>query len=513
MYECTYYSFGTYFVPFQYVRAHVLLFWNKFCTELVQNFINLAGAGPRRYHFYLSTMDNPPDFEALLRASNNQIDKQWDEELFPSIMASLYSTVVVLLDDLVDENPQELRELIEMKKSLRLYTRRPRGPRQRNFNHAEARYCIYRDFLGPIPKFPGDQFAHFFRISRQRFIKLMEDVVASGDKFYRDRRGPTLEAMLLLPLQVLALGVAPSSLCHYYQMSKVHAKEACNRFDSIVFRLYHHQYLSQPTATDLKNIIMLHKRKHKVCGLMGSLDCTHVVWKNCPKAWEGSFKGKEKKTTIVLEAACDYNHYFWHASFGYPGSLNDVNILRFSSLYKSFHDDSLKNLEEEAGVVPFAIGSEEFNKVFLLTDGIYPCIDRFVKPIAAPVDQPEKRFTEWQERARKDIERAFGVWKNTWHFVQHPIHLLNIQQIGRRVSCALILHNMIVSDRIMDGDVNAVYNPNLAELDSRSTPATDVPVLLTDRNGFIVRENEPDETEREEHLRLQNAIKDFINSR
>ena len=345
----------------------------------------------------------------------------------------------------------------------------------------------------------------------------MQDIVASGDKFYRDRRGPILEAMLLLPLQVLALGVSPSSLCHYYQMSRMHAKEACNRFDVIVFRIYNHQYLSQPTATDLKNIVALHQRKHKVPGLMGSLDCTHLVWKNCPKAWEGSFKGKEKKTTIVLEAACDYNHYFWHASFGYPGSLNDVNILCFSSLYKSFYNDSLKNLEVAAGVVLYSIGNEKFDKVFFLTDGIYPCLDCFVKPIAAPVKQQEKRFTEWQEQARKDIERAFGMWKNSWHFVQHPIHLLNIQQIGCRVSCSIILHNMIVSDRIMGGDVHADYNPNLAQIDTNlsNTTSDTTRVPLTEHDGFIEHDNNQDETkrgEREEHLRLQNAIRHFINS-
>jgi hypothetical protein len=186
-----------------------------------------------------------------------------------------------------------------------------------------------------VPKFPGDQFKTFFRISRQRFIKLMNDVVATGDSFYTDWRGPSLEAMLLLPIQVLALGISPGSLCHYYQMSPMHANEACFRFDNIMYKIYQKQYLSQPTVADIKNIVSLHRRKHRVPGLMGSLDCTHMVWKNCPKAWEGSFKGKEKKTTIVLEACCDYNHYFWHASFGYPGTLNDVNILRFSSLFIS----------------------------------------------------------------------------------------------------------------------------------------------------------------------------------
>ena len=490
-----YYSIGTQFAPIS--RALAAAARNSLTT----------------FNIKMAMNNNQPYLVAVLQDHQQQVDKQWDEELLPAIMSSLYSSVVVLLDELTGDDTHHRREQTDINRSLRLHTRRPRGPRQQCFNHGEALYCIYRDFLGPIPKFPGNQFRHFFRISRQRFEKLMQDVMATGDKFYRDRRGPSLESILLLPLQVLALGVSPSSLCHYYQMSRVHAKEACNRFDLIVFRIYSHQYLSQPSSTDLKNIVALHKRKHKVGGLMGSLDCTHLVWKNCPKAWEGSFKGKEKKTTIVLEAACDYNHYFWHTSFGYPGSLNDLNILRFSALYKSFYDGSLESLETEAGVIPYSIGEEEFKKVFFLTDGIYPCSDRFVKPIAAPVDQLEKKYTEWQERARKDIERAFGIWKNTWHFVQYPIRLLDIQQIGRRVSCSLILHNMIVSDRIMDGDVNAVYNPNLAVIENYGSRDRLLP--RAERETFPAQDDEPDEdlvplSEREEHIRLQTAIKSCI---
>jgi hypothetical protein len=37
-------------------------------------------------------------------------------------------------------------------------------------------------------------------------------------------------------------------------------------------------------------------------GFVGSLDCTHTYWKNCPKAWQSSYVGKEKQPSIVLEA-------------------------------------------------------------------------------------------------------------------------------------------------------------------------------------------------------------------
>jgi Plant transposon protein len=66
---------------------------------------------------------------------------------------------------------------------------------------------------------------------------------------------------------------------------------------------------------------------HKgVEGMLGSLDCMHVYWKNWPVAWQGSQTGKPGKPTIVLEAFADYNLWFWHSSFGWPGSLNDINI-------------------------------------------------------------------------------------------------------------------------------------------------------------------------------------------
>jgi Plant transposon protein len=53
--------------------------------------------------------------------------------------------------------------------------------------------------------------------------------------------------------------------------------------------------------------IPLHLQQHGVDGMLGSLDCMHVGWKNCPVAWQGAFQGKEKAPTIVLEAVADYN--------------------------------------------------------------------------------------------------------------------------------------------------------------------------------------------------------------
>ncbi|MFO0007223.1 MAG: hypothetical protein ACK559_39525, partial [bacterium] len=116
--------------------------------------------------------------------------------------------------------------------------------------------------------------------------------------------------------------------------------------------------------------------------------------------------GKTKRSTVALEAIVDYNLYFWHASFGYPGSLNDLNVLNISSLVQKFTQNGLlSNIEED--FVPYRIGRQSFNHLFYLVDGIYPPWARFLKTVQVPLDSRESTFSQWQEGARKDIERSF----------------------------------------------------------------------------------------------------------
>ena len=320
---------------------------------------------------------------------------------------------------------------------------------------------IKRDYLGGIgdlitPLF-GVEFKLMFRLSRGRFEVLMQDVMAGNFEMFKSTEQDgeskaSLEARLLLPLKTLAYGVPPHTFIDYFQMSQQFARDLCKAFDNLIIALYLKDFLRLPTAADLKKTVQLHHSVHKVNGIVGSLDCTHTYWKNCPKAWQGSFKGKEDKPSIVLEAVADYNLFFWHASYGYTGNLNDITILSLSPLLDRMTDGSFHALEEEAGVlVPFDIGEEQFHKVFMLVDGIYPSYSRFVRGMKQPVHRHERLFTQWQESARKDVERAFGVLKGTWQFLERPVLLHNLEEISNRVQCCLILHNILVTDRVMDG--------------------------------------------------------------
>ena len=344
----------------------------------------------------------------------------------------------------------------------------PRKPKTR-WRHDEALACIKRDYLGdpfdtatPLMKDSG--FLLHFRISRARFKRMFNDFKSSGFPFFRQQAqaadgtvGASLEAKLLLPLKTLAYGVPPHTFQDYFQMSATLARDCCVQFDLGIKTLYQREYLRLPTKNDLKSLSNLHKHHHGVDGMFGSLDCMHTFWKNCPKAWQGSFQGKEGKPSIVLEAIGDYNLWFWHASYGYAGTMNDLNILNASPFLQALVDGTF--IEIEKSVVPYDIAGEQFQYCFILVDGIYPTYSRFVRSIPEPIGERQQRFSAWQESTRKDIERAFGVLQSKFQVLARPMLQLNLIQIGNKVATCLILHNMCVSDRVM-GDVNATYDPS-----------------------------------------------------
>lgn len=197
--------------------------------------------------------------------------------------------------------------------------------------------------------------------------------------------------------------------------------------------------------------------------MLGSLDCMQTNWKNCPVEWQGYFKGgnSRKMSTIVLEAACDHNLWFWHASYGYPGSFNDINILQSSPLLQRLVDGSFVQTEQESGVIPFQIPGTErpFNHMFFLCDGIYPRYSRFIKTVKPTLSEDQAQFAQWQEGARKDIERAFGVMQCRWKAITYPIHRYDLEGACNLTACCLILHNMCVQDRVMGEHATETYNP------------------------------------------------------
>ena len=417
----------------------------------------------RRPLFSLTAIKRPSVVESVA-TTFAMANTDYEDALVANMQLQINAAVALLMDDSDDEpggaTGPDHRVLARSKR--------------RRFAHEDAQAAIHRDYLGapgdpnPSPLF-GAEFPLQFRVTRGRFQRMMEQVQAANLVFFvskvqRNKAGqlcgPSFESRLLLPLKTLCYGVPPHCFIDYFQMSPQFARECCREFDKAIHELYFDRFLRLPTPQDLKSICSLYKSVHGVDGLIGSLDCSHTHWKNCPKAWQGSYKGKENKPSLVLEAMADYHLFFWHISYGYAGVLNDRTIFSLSPLLERLLNGTFEEAERQAGVVPFTIGnSDPFNRTFILVDGIYPQYSRFVRGIKNPAGEVERRFTAWQEAARKDVERAFGVLKGKFQFMDRPMQLYDLDDTADRVVTCLILHNICVADRVMEHNYDAVYDP------------------------------------------------------
>jgi hypothetical protein len=245
--------------------------------------------------------------------------------------------------------------------------------RRKVYAHAAALHCIRRDYLGGIGEvgpLHGAEFKTMFRVSLSRFERIVRVIIPrngfySGNEDATKRAVPSWQARVLLPLKCIAFGAPPHAFIDYFSMSKTQARCCMENFVQTMAECFNEEYLRNPTAADVSAILELHRRKHEgIAGMLGSIDCMHVRWKNCPKAYKGQFKGKSKDATIVLEAACDYNLWFWHASFGHPGTLNNINILNLSPLVDRFLDGQFAIIEQRSGKVPFKVDNQYFDKCF-----------------------------------------------------------------------------------------------------------------------------------------------------
>ncbi|XP_071699980.1 uncharacterized protein [Rutidosis leptorrhynchoides] len=74
------------------------------------------------------------------------------------------------------------------------------------------------------------------------------------------------------------------------------------------FRMRINLFLRIAQATDVARLYSAHEEKHGFRGMLGSINCMHWEWKNCPVAHKGQYtRGDHKKPTIMLEAVASYD--------------------------------------------------------------------------------------------------------------------------------------------------------------------------------------------------------------
>lgn len=179
----------------------------------------------------------------------------------------------------------------------------------RNFDASAAR--IRHDNFGgngTPPLYSKQDFATRFRMLRVVLERVMSRVVGQGVFVRRldalSRPGIHPLQRIVAALRMLAYGVCADAVDKYARVSATAGMQSLRHFCADVVRLFGQEYLCAPIADHAARLLRINAARG-FPGMLGSIDCQHWQWKNCPLAWAGQYKGKEKTPTVVLEGIAD----------------------------------------------------------------------------------------------------------------------------------------------------------------------------------------------------------------
>ncbi|KAL9665809.1 hypothetical protein QQ045_000130 [Rhodiola kirilowii] len=304
----------------------------------------------------------------------------------------------------------------------------PRSKRKYfNTDHAAANQRLIDDYFANEPTYDDAMFCRRFWMRKHVFLRIVGDL-SSNDNYFTQRvdaankEGISPLAKCTTAMRMLAYDVAADAVDEYIKIGGTTALDCLRKFCKGIIQLYEQVYLRAPNQDDLQKILHVSEMRG-FPWMIRSIDCMHWEWKNCPTSWE----------------VATHDLWIWHAFFGCPGTLNDINVLDRSPVFDDVEQGN-------APSVNFFVNQHPYNMAYYLADGIYPSYPTFVKSIRLPQSEPDKLFAKYQEGCRKNIERAFGVLQARFKIIREPARMWDIADLAIIMRSCIISHNMIVED-------------------------------------------------------------------
>lgn len=367
-------------------------------------------------------------------------------------------------------------------------------------NRAEGHDRLYRDYFSATPTYPESFFRRRFRMHRSLFLQI-QVAIEAHDQFFLQRAdavgvlGLSSLQKITAALRMLAYGTPADAVDDYVRIGESTAIESLRRFTKAIVEVFGNQYLRRPNNDDIARLMAIGEQRG-FPGMLGSIDCMHWRWKNCPTAWQGMYTGHVREPSIILEAIASYDLWIWHAFFGLPGSLNDINVLDRSHLFAEL-------AEGRGPEGRYMINGHEYTMTYYLADGIYPSWPTFVKTIPSPQGNKRNFFATAQESARKDVERAFGVLQARFAIIRGPSRFWDVESMKYIMTACIILHNMIIED---ERDINH------ADFNYDAVAETPTITLSSNRTSEVMEFIKVHQKirDKQSHIQLQNDLVEHL---
>ena len=157
-------------------------------------------------------------------------------------------------------------------------------------NREEGHKNLWNDYFSDTPTYPHNLFRRRFRMNKPLFLYIVNRLSTEVDYFQQreDAAGRSSLSSLqkcTAATRQLAYGAPADAIDEYVRLGETTSRKCLHQFTAGIIQLFGDEYLRHPTPYDLQRLLHLGEQRG-FPGMVGSIDCMHWKWKNCPNAWK-----------------------------------------------------------------------------------------------------------------------------------------------------------------------------------------------------------------------------------
>lgn len=276
-----------------------------------------------------------------------------------------------------------------------------------------------------------------FRMTRSTFSSICEKLASSLSK--QDtclRKSIPVETQIAVALYYLAdegryrkaanaFGISRASVCHIIK-----------RVTKAIVQILGPEYLAMPkSAEGVKYLVENFKKIHRFPNCIGAVDGTHIEIRK-PSTNATDFINRKGRTSLNVQALCDFSYRFLDVCVKWPGSVHDARVFANSNLNKVLSNGELPIVLESI------VDGHPAVPTCILGDAAYALKPFLMKEFpgrGATADQ--QHFGLMLSSARMAIECSFGRLKGRWGALRRPLDV-DIKDVPDIIYACFVLHNI-----------------------------------------------------------------------
>jgi hypothetical protein len=270
------------------------------------------------------------------------------------------------------------------------------------------------------------EFRNRFRVPFSMFEQLVVECV-DANVFGRTQIG--VEYKLLGCLRILGRGCYADDVREILGIGNETVNKMFKQFVEYYSIAYYNTYVYVPDGEEMDRVVEDYTRMG-FPGCVGSMDVTHIMWKQCPSTLRHVCTGRYHCPSVAFQMVCDHHtRRIHHISRPFYGATNDITITYNGSYprdvtFGNVHAGRIfSTYDREGGLI-------NWSGAYLICDGGYPKCVCFVDPALTDYEYHTVVWAEWFESVRKDVEeRLFGTLKQRFRWLSHAVEYHNIRQL------------------------------------------------------------------------------------